>query len=125
MAMQELIWKVKPDCIIETGVARGGSVIFYAAMMKMMDIKGKVIGIDIDIRPHNRESIENHPMSIYIELVQGSSVALDTVAHVKELAKDAKCTLVVLDSMHTHEHVLKELELYTPFIKKRELLRSL
>ncbi len=118
IAMQEIIWEIKPDCIIETGVARGGSLIFYAGMMKMMDIDGRVIGIDIDIRPHNRESIEEHPLSKYIDLVQGSSTDENIVAQVKELSKNAKKILVVLDSMHTHEHVLKELELYTPFVKK-------
>ncbi len=118
MAMQELIWEVKPDCIIETGVARGGSLIFYAAMMKMMDLTGKVIGVDIDIRPHNRESIEKHSLAKYIDLVQGSSIDENTVAQVKELAKGSQKILVVLDSMHSHAHVLKELELYTPFVKK-------
>ncbi len=118
MAMQEIIWDVKPDCIIETGVARGGSVIFYAAMMKMMDIKGKVIGIDIDIRSHNRESIEEHPLSNSIHLIEGSAIEASTIEKVKVLAKDSKKVLLVLDSMHTHEHVLKELELYTPFVKK-------
>ncbi len=118
VAMQELIWEVKPDCIIETGVARGGSLIFYAGMMKMMDIEGKVIGVDIDIRPHNRDSIETHPLAQYINLVQGSSIDETTVAKVKELSKHAQKILVVLDSMHTHEHVLKELELYTSFVKK-------
>ncbi len=117
-AMQEIIWEVKPDCIIETGVARGGSLIFYAGMLKMMDLTGKVIGVDIDIRPHNRESIENHPLAKYIHLVQGSSIDAHTVTQVKELAKDAQKVLLVLDSMHSHEHVLKELELYTPLVKK-------
>ncbi len=118
IAMQELIWEIKPDCIIETGVARGGSLIFYAGMMKMMDIAGKVIGVDIDIRPHNRESIENHPLAQYIDLVQGSSIDEATVVQVKKLAQNAQKVLVVLDSMHSHSHVLRELELYTPFVTK-------
>ncbi len=118
VAMQELIWEVKPDCIIETGVARGGSLIFYAGMLKMMDITGKVIGVDIDIRPHNRESVEKHPLAKYIDLVQGSSIDETTVAQVKSLAQGSQRILLVLDSMHTHEHVLRELELYTPLVKK-------
>ncbi len=118
VAMQELIWEVKPDCIIETGVARGGSLIFYAGMLKMMDIAGRVVGVDIDIRPHNRESIETHPLAKYIDLVQGSSIDEATVAQVKSLAQGAQRVLLVLDSMHTHEHVLRELELYTPLVKK-------
>lgn len=118
VAMQEIIWKTKPDCIIETGVARGGSAIFYASMMKMMDLPGIIIGVDIDIRPHNRESIEKHPLSSSIKLIEGSSVAPETVAEVKKLTKDKKRILVIFDSMHTHEHVLAELQAYSPLVTK-------
>ncbi len=118
VALQEIIWETKPDCIIETGIARGGSLIFYAGMQKMMDIQGKVIGVDIDIRPHNRDSIESHFLAKNINLISGSSIDQSTFEQVKELTKDAQSILVILDSMHTHDHVLQELELYTTLVKK-------
>ncbi|MBC16632.1 MAG: cephalosporin hydroxylase [Desulfovibrio sp.] len=117
-AMQEIIWEVKPDLIIETGVARGGSLIFYASMLKMMDIQGGVVGVDIDIRPHNREAIENHPMAKYITLIQGSSIDEGIVNQVKKCAQGKKRVLVVLDSNHTHQHVLEELKAYAPLVTK-------
>lgn len=117
MAMQEIIWRVKPDLVIETGVARGGSIIFYASMMKLLGNGRRVVGVDIDIRPHNRDSIERHPFADCVSLIQGSSIAPETVAQVAEHVKAAKCPLVVLDSHHTHDHVLKELEAYSPFVK--------
>lgn len=116
IAMQELIWEIKPDLIIETGVAHGGSIIYYASLMKMMDIDGLVIGIDIDIRKHNRELIESHPVYKYIKLFEGSSIDEQLVNKVGEIAKTKKKILVCLDSNHTHEHVLRELELYAPFV---------
>lgn len=127
VAMQELIWEVKPDLIIETGIAHGGSLILSASMLAMLDIcdaiesnqifnpkvsKRKVIGIDIDIREHNKVSIENHPMSSRIQMIQGSSIADDIVNQVKMIAKDYSRILISLDSNHTHEHVLAELEAY-------------
>ncbi|MBI1280613.1 MAG: cephalosporin hydroxylase [Anaerolineaceae bacterium] len=118
VAMQEIIWKVQPDLIIETGVAHGGSLIFYASMLDLLGGEGRVIGVDIDIRAHNRTEIENHPMSKRISLVEGSSVDTETVQKVKEFASNSKKALVVLDSNHTHEHVLKELEMYSPFVKQ-------
>lgn len=118
VAMQEIIWQVKPDIIIETGVARGGSVVFYAGMLKVMDIDGEVVGIDIDIRPHNREAIENHLLSDYITLIQGSSVEDSVVEQVKEKAKGKERVLVILDSNHTHDHVLAELQAYAPLVTK-------
>lgn len=117
MAMQEIMWRVKPDLVIETGVARGGSIIFYAAMMKLLDAGGRVVGVDIDIRPHNRDSIESHPLSKCVTLIEGSSVAAETLAEVSRYVAAAKRSLVVLDSHHTHEHVLQELEFYSPFVK--------
>jgi len=129
VAMQELIWEVKPDLIIETGIAHGGSLIFSASILAMLDMndaieagttldpansKRKVLGIDIDIRDHNRKAIEAHPMYSRIEMIQGSSVDADIVAQVKDIAKGYKRVLVCLDSNHTHEHVRAELEAYAP-----------
>jgi cephalosporin hydroxylase len=116
VAMQEIIWDVKPDLIIETGVARGGSVVFYASMLAMMGLDGQVVGIDIDIRPHNRAAVEAHPMAERITLLQGSSVADDIIAQVRAIAAGRQRVLVVLDSLHTHDHVLRELELYAPLV---------
>lgn len=121
-AMQEIIWEVKPDLIIETGVARGGSLVMYAGLMKMMDLKGEVVGVDIDIRAHNRQAIESHPMGRDIKLVQGSSIDPEVIAQIRNLAKGKKRILVCLDSMHTHDHVLKELELYSEFVTKGSYL---
>lgn len=123
MAMQELIWRIQPDVIVETGIARGGSLVFYAGMLEMMGIRdGRVIGVDIDIRPHNRATIEEHPMGKRIQLVQGSSTAPETVEEVKKLLQGAKKVLVCLDSMHTHQHVLDELRLYAPLVTQDSYL---
>jgi cephalosporin hydroxylase len=116
IALQEIIWKTKPDLIIETGVARGGSMIFYASMLQLLANAGHVIGIDIDIRPHNRDSIRSHPLGGSVTLIEASSIAEDTIQQVKEHIAKAKHVMVVLDSYHTHEHVLKELELYSSFV---------
>jgi cephalosporin hydroxylase len=113
--MQELIWATKPDIIIETGIAHGGSIIFYASMLELLG-KGKVIGIDIDIRSHNRTEIENHPLYRRVEMIEGSSTAAEVVEKVRTLAAGAKSIMVVLDSNHTHDHVLKELESYAPLV---------
>lgn len=111
MAMQEIIWKVKPDLIIETGIAHGGSLIFSASMLELIG-KGEVVGIDIDIRPHNRREIEAHPMAKRIKMIQGSSVSSEVVDQVKALAAGKETILICLDSNHTHEHVLAELKAY-------------
>lgn len=116
-ALQEIIWAYRPDFIIETGIAHGGSIVFYASMLEMTG-KGKVIGIDIDIRKHNREEIEKHPLFKRIEMIEGSSISPETVKKVEEKIGGSKKVIVCLDSNHTHDHVLKELELYTPFISK-------
>jgi cephalosporin hydroxylase len=118
VAMQELCWSVKPDLIIETGVARGGSVIFYASMLRLLGGEGLVLGIDIDIRAHNRESIERHPLSEHVRLIDGSSTSDEVVGQVAEYAQRAQRTMVVLDSNHTKDHVARELELYAPFVGK-------
>jgi len=114
IAMQELIWNIQPDLIIETGVAHGGSVIFYASLLELIG-KGEVIGIDIDIRAHNREAIEAHPMMKRIRLIEGSSLAPEIADQVKAAAK-GKRVMVVLDSNHTHDHVFCELDLYAPLV---------
>jgi cephalosporin hydroxylase len=116
MAMQELIWEIKPDLIIETGIAHGGSIIFSASMLELLGGDGKVIGIDIDIRKHNREEIEKHPMAKRIIMIEGSSISTETVEKVKLLANGKKKIMVILDSNHTHEHVLNELKMYAPFV---------
>jgi cephalosporin hydroxylase len=129
VALQEIIWSVRPDLIIETGIAHGGSLILSASMLALLDYcdavesgrplvpgdtRRRVLGIDIDIRPHNRAAIEAHPMSHRIDMIQGSSVAPDVIAQVHEAAKRHERVLVILDSNHTHDHVLAELEAYAP-----------
>src|SRR5450631_2674435 len=115
IAMQEIIWEVKPDLIIETGIAHGGSIIYYASILELIG-KGEVLGIDIDIRKHNRVEIENHPMSKRINMLQGSSISEDIISQIKRYAAGKNTVMVCLDSNHTHAHVLKELELYAPFV---------
>lgn len=130
-AMQELIWQVKPDLIIETGIAHGGSLIFSASMLAQLDIceaieagisfnpresRRKVLGVDIDIRAHNRAAIEAHPMATRIQMIQGSSIAPDVVAQVHAVTANHSRVLVCLDSHHTHDHVLAELEAYAPLV---------
>ncbi|MBA2745457.1 MAG: cephalosporin hydroxylase family protein [Flavisolibacter sp.] len=121
VAMQEIIWQVQPDLIIETGIAHGGSIIYYASIMELIG-KGEVLGIDIDIRAHNRKEIEAHPMYKRIKMIQGSSVDGETVKKVAEIAKDKKVVMVCLDSNHTHEHVWQEMEFYAPFVSKNSYL---
>jgi cephalosporin hydroxylase len=114
MAMQEIVWAVQPDLIIETGIAHGGSILYYASLLELVG-HGEVVGIDIDIREHNLRAIQEHPMSKRLRMIQGSSIDPDVVASVQALARD-KRTLVVLDSNHTHEHVLAELRAYAPLV---------
>jgi cephalosporin hydroxylase len=133
VAMQELIWSVRPDLIIETGIAHGGSLIMSAAMLALLDYSHavetgtaldpkasptRVLGIDIDIRPHNRQAIENHPLSHKIAMIQGSSIDKETIAKVHAFARGFKRILVILDSNHTHDHVLAELEAYAPLTSR-------
>lgn len=113
--LQEAIYRVKPDVIIETGVAHGGSLIYYASLCKAMG-KGRVIGVDIEIRPHNRQTIEAHPLSPLITLVEGDSIALEIVRKVHSLVKPGEVVMVFLDSSHTKQHVLAELEAYHDLI---------
>jgi cephalosporin hydroxylase len=123
VAMQELIWRIKPDLIIETGVAHGGSLIFSASMLTLLDAccenpkgapKRLVLGIDIDIREHNKQKIKQHPLAGKIMMIEGSSIDLNVFEKVKEIASKYKTVLVCLDSNHTETHVLKELRLYAP-----------
>ncbi|MBZ0067408.1 MAG: cephalosporin hydroxylase family protein [Thiobacillus sp.] len=129
IAMQELIWQIKPDLIIETGIAHGGSLIFSASMLALLDMceaiesgetlnpkasKRKVLGVDIDIRSHNRVAIEAHPMASRIEMIQGSSISPETIEQVRSVASRYSRVLVCLDSNHTHDHVRAELEAYAP-----------
>jgi cephalosporin hydroxylase len=132
-AIQELIWSIRPDLIIETGIAHGGSLVFSASMLALLDMsdaieggkmldprlsKRKVIGLDIDIRAHNRAAIEAHPMASRIHLIQGSSIAPEVVSEVQHIARNYQRVLVCLDSNHTHAHVLGELEAYAPLVSK-------
>jgi cephalosporin hydroxylase len=129
VGMQELIWAVRPDLIIETGIAHGGSLILSASMLAMLDMgdaieakrsmdpatsQRRVLGVDIDIRAHNRAAIEAHPMASRIQMIQGSSIAPDVIARVRGIAANYSRVLVCLDSNHTHDHVLAELEAYAP-----------
>ena len=129
VAMQELIWAIKPDLIIETGIAHGGSLVFSASMLALLDMgdaietgqvfdpresKRKVLGIDIDIRAHNRAAVEAHPMASRIQMIQGSSIDSVIIEQVRAIAAGYRRVLVCLDSNHTHEHVLAELEAYAP-----------
>ncbi|SHM30077.1 cephalosporin hydroxylase family protein [Rhodanobacter sp. OK091] len=114
IAMQEILWRVQPDLIVETGIAHGGSLVFYASICELIG-KGEVLGIDIDIRTHNREAIETHPMFKRITMLEGSSTSPEMIAQVKAIAENKK-VLVVLDSNHTHDHVLAELHAYAPLV---------
>lgn len=129
IAMQELIWEVKPDLIIETGIAHGGSLIMNASLLALLDHcdaiesgelidpakpKRRVLGIDIDIREHNRKAIETHPLSNRIDMIQGSAIAKEVIEQVHGYAKNYQRILISLDSNHTHDHVLAELEAYAP-----------
>jgi cephalosporin hydroxylase len=121
VAMQELVWSIKPDLIIETGIARGGSAIFYASLLELNAICGgpadaRLVAVDIDIREHNRRAIEQHPLSRRITMIQGSSIADDIVAQVRAHADGKARVLVCLDSNHTHDHVLGELRAYAPLV---------
>jgi cephalosporin hydroxylase len=126
VAMQEIIYETKPDLIIETGIAHGGSLIFHASMLALLDLcdadrtqgnKRQVIGIDVDIRSHNKSAIEDHPLyRNYISLFEGSSVSDSIIKKVRQIAQQHKRIMVVLDSNHTHSHVLTELQLYSELV---------
>lgn len=121
VALQELIWSIKPDLIVETGIAHGGSLILSASMLQLIG-KGEVLGIDIDIRAHNRVEIEKHPMAHRIKMIEGSSIDPQISRQVHEIAEKAEKVLIILDSNHTHAHVLDELKLYSDLVKKGSYL---
>jgi cephalosporin hydroxylase len=131
VAIQELIWQARPDLIIETGIAHGGSLILSASMLALLDYcdavtsgdvlnpaasRRRVVGVDIDIRLHNRMAIESHPLGHKIDLIQGSSISKETVSEVRDRSSSHQCVMVFLDSNHTHEHVLAELNAYAPLV---------
>ena len=122
IAMQEIVWRVRPDLIIETGVAHGGSLIYYSSLLELLGNNGRVIGVDIDIREHNRIELEKHPMFKRLDLIQGSSIDPAVADKVARLAEGRKSVLVVLDSNHTHDHVLNELKLYAPLVTRGSYL---
>ena len=121
VVMQEILWSVKPDLVIETGIAHGGSIIYYASILELIG-KGEVLGIDIEIRPHNRKAIQEHPMSRRITMIEGDSVSKSVLDQVKVAASEKETVLACLDSNHTHDHVLLEMELYSPFVTKGSYL---
>jgi cephalosporin hydroxylase len=122
VALQELIWAVKPQLIIETGIAHGGSLILSSSMLELIGGNGRVLGVDVEIRPHNRKAIEAHPMAKRITLMEGSAVDDGIAAQVRSLAEGKSPVLVILDSNHTHDHVLQELNLYSPLVTKGSYL---
>jgi cephalosporin hydroxylase len=115
LRIQEVVYEIKPDVILETGVAHGGSLVFYATLCKVMGT-GRVIGVDVEIRPHNRVAIEGHELAGFITLIEGDSVAPSTVDAVKDLIRPGEKVLVLLDSLHTKDHVLAELKAYAPLV---------
>ena len=130
-ALQEIIWKVKPDLIIETGIARGGSLVFSASMLALLDLfevtksqslpegntpRRKVIGIEVDLRKHNREALDKHQLAPWMEIIEGSSTDPEVVKEVLHHAKDAQTVMVMLDSNHTHSHVIQELDAYSDLV---------
>ena len=120
--MQEIIWRVRPELIIETGIAHGGSLIFYASMLELIGENGRVLGIDVDIREPNRIEIEKHPLFKRIDMIQGSSIDTKVADEVCERARGKRRVLVVLDSLHTHAHVRQELEVYGRLVGKDSYL---
>ncbi len=116
LALQEIIWRTQPDLIIETGIARGGSLVFYASILALLGGNRKVVGIDIDFRAHNKARLIRHPMAQWIEIIEGSSVAADTFKQVQAIVGNYSSIMLCLDSNHTHEHVLQELNLYAPLV---------
>lgn len=122
LALQEIVWDVKPDLIIETGVAHGGSLVFHASLLELLGGERTVIGVDRDIRAHNRREIERHPLARRIVLIEGSSTDDRVAAAVRAHAGGKRAVLVILDSDHTHAHVLRELELYAPLVTRGSYL---
>jgi cephalosporin hydroxylase len=122
LAVQELIWQARPDLIVETGIAHGGSLIHSASLLEILGGDGIVVGVDVDIRAHNRREIEAHPLARRIRLIEGSSTDEAVAAAVREHARGRRTVMVILDSNHTHDHVLKELALYAPLVTRGSYL---
>jgi cephalosporin hydroxylase len=122
IALQEIIWETQPDLIIETGIAHGGSLIFSASILELLGNNGEVLGIDIDIRPHNKTEIENHALSKRITMIEGSSIDPVTIEKVRKFAKGKGRVMVILDSNHTHNHVIAELQAYSTLVTKDNYL---
>jgi cephalosporin hydroxylase len=116
IGVQELVWRLRPDLIVETGIAHGGSLVYSASLLQLLGGDGIVVGVDVDIRAHNRVAIEQHPMAGRIRMIQGSSIDPAVVEQVREHARGRASVLVMLDSNHTHEHVLAELRAYAPLV---------
>jgi cephalosporin hydroxylase len=125
LAIQEIIWSVQPMAIVETGIARGGSLVFLASMLELLGGDRIVVGVDVDIRSHNRKAIEAHPMARRISMLEGSSTDRTVAARVREMVGPRKPVLVILDSNHSHDHVLEELRLYSSFVSKGSYLAVL
>jgi len=121
VALQEVIWETRPQLVIETGIARGGSLVLYASILELIG-EGEVLGIDIDIRPHNRQAIEGHPLARRIRMIEGSSLDDDVVARAGSAASEVERVMVVLDSNHTHDHVLRELRAYGRLVTRDQFL---
>jgi cephalosporin hydroxylase len=122
LALQEIVWRVKPDVIVETGIAHGGSLVYSASLLALLGGDGVVVGVDVDIRAHNRREIEAHPMAARIRMIEGSSVDDTVAAAVREHCRGKRSVLVILDSNHTHAHVLRELQLYGPLVTRGSYL---
>ena len=122
LAVQEILWAVKPRAVVETGIAHGGSLILSASILELIGGDGIVVGVDIDIRPHNRQAIEAHPLSHRIRMIEGSSIDSTIVGQVQQLVGDRGPVVVILDSNHTHEHVARELALYSPLVQSGSYL---
>ncbi|MDR1872598.1 MAG: cephalosporin hydroxylase family protein [Deltaproteobacteria bacterium] len=118
VALQEIIWATKPKLIVETGVAHGGTSVFLASMLELLGGEGMVLSLDIEIRAHNRPLIENHPLAKRIKLLEGDSIGPEAIAEAQSLAERYGPTMVMLDSSHTHDHVLAELRLYSKLVTK-------
>jgi cephalosporin hydroxylase len=118
VALQQLIWEYKPTLVIETGVAHGGALILYASILELIGGRGEALGIEVEFRSHNKKAVAEHPLARRITVIEGSAVAQETVSKVRDRARGHERIMLVLDSLHTHDHVLAELRLYTPLLRR-------
>jgi cephalosporin hydroxylase len=121
VALQEILWETRPQLVVETGIARGGSLVLSASILELLG-EGEVLGIDIDIRAHNRAAIESHPLAHRVRMIEGSSLDADVVAQARRAASEVERVMVILDSNHTHMHVLAELQAYAPLVTVGQFL---